>query len=51
MTSAFIPPSLSEFFSELSTSAYSLSLNSSMMELVHYIRQGLQWLRLEPNTP
>ncbi|XP_066488153.1 AF4/FMR2 family member 1 isoform X3 [Tiliqua scincoides] len=40
-----------KFFSELSATVYCLSLNSSMMELVHYIRQGLQWLRLEPNTP
>ncbi|XP_062992290.1 AF4/FMR2 family member 1 isoform X2 [Elgaria multicarinata webbii] len=40
-----------KFFSELSAAACSLSLNSSMMELVHYTRQGLQWLRLEPNTP
>ncbi|XP_053110831.1 AF4/FMR2 family member 1 isoform X3 [Hemicordylus capensis] len=40
-----------KFFSELSAAMCSLSLNSSMMELVHYTRQGLQWLRLEPNTP
>uniref|UniRef100_A0A8D0C376 ALF transcription elongation factor 1 n=1 Tax=Salvator merianae TaxID=96440 RepID=A0A8D0C376_SALMN len=40
-----------KFFSELSAAACPLSLNSSMIELVHYTRQGLQWLRLEPNTP
>nr|XP_056711712.1 AF4/FMR2 family member 1 [Euleptes europaea] len=40
-----------KFFSELSATACALSLNSSMMELVPYTRQGLQWLTLEPNTP
>ncbi|XP_042326150.1 AF4/FMR2 family member 1 isoform X2 [Sceloporus undulatus] len=40
-----------KFFSELNAAACNLSLNSSMIELVHYTRQGLQWLRLEPNTP
>ncbi|KAM6261541.1 AF4/FMR2 family member 1 isoform 1-T1 [Porphyrio hochstetteri] len=40
-----------EFFTELSTATCALALNSSMMELVHYARQGLQWLRLETNTP
>ncbi|XP_010173961.1 AF4/FMR2 family member 1, partial [Antrostomus carolinensis] len=40
-----------EFFAELSTATCALALNSSMTELVHYIRQGLQWLRLETNTP
>ncbi|NXS40807.1 AFF1 protein, partial [Balaeniceps rex] len=40
-----------EFFAELSTATRTLALNSSMTELVHYIRQGLQWLRLETNTP
>ncbi|NXT49121.1 AFF1 protein, partial [Pluvianellus socialis] len=40
-----------EFFAELSTAMGALALNSSMTELVHYIRQGLQWLRLETNTP
>ncbi|XP_034626597.1 AF4/FMR2 family member 1 isoform X4 [Trachemys scripta elegans] len=40
-----------EFFAELSTAVCTLALNSSMTELVHYTRQGLQWLRLETNTP
>uniref|UniRef100_A0A8C3S7Q6 AF4/FMR2 C-terminal homology domain-containing protein n=1 Tax=Chelydra serpentina TaxID=8475 RepID=A0A8C3S7Q6_CHESE len=40
-----------EFFAELSTAVCTLALNSSMSELVHYTRQGLQWLRLETNTP
>ncbi|KAJ7327163.1 hypothetical protein JRQ81_016922 [Phrynocephalus forsythii] len=40
-----------KFFSELNAVACTLSLNSSMIELVHYTRHGLQWLRLEPNTP
>ncbi|XP_060103069.1 AF4/FMR2 family member 1 isoform X2 [Heteronotia binoei] len=40
-----------KFFSELSAAVCTLSLNSSMMELVPYTRQGLQWLKLEPNTP
>ncbi|NXX54455.1 AFF1 protein, partial [Scopus umbretta] len=40
-----------EFFAELSTATCTLALNSSMTELVHYARQGLQWLRPETNTP
>ncbi|NXU29943.1 AFF1 protein, partial [Thalassarche chlororhynchos] len=40
-----------EFFAELSTATCALALNSSMTELVHYTRQGLQWLGLETNTP
>ncbi|NWX20279.1 AFF1 protein, partial [Aegotheles bennettii] len=40
-----------EFFAELSAATCALALNSSMTELVHYTRQGLQWLRLETNTP
>ncbi|XP_059578254.1 AF4/FMR2 family member 1 isoform X2 [Alligator mississippiensis] len=40
-----------EFFAELSAAVCSLALNGSMTELVHYTRQGLQWLRLETNTP
>nr|XP_008109400.2 PREDICTED: LOW QUALITY PROTEIN: AF4/FMR2 family member 1 [Anolis carolinensis] len=40
-----------KFFSDLNAAACNLSLNSSMIELVHYTRQGLQWLRLEPNKP
>uniref|UniRef100_A0A8C8AMX8 AF4/FMR2 family member 1 n=1 Tax=Otus sunia TaxID=257818 RepID=A0A8C8AMX8_9STRI len=40
-----------EFFAELSAATCALALNSSMTEVVHYARQGLQWLRLEINTP
>ncbi|NXX98098.1 AFF1 protein, partial [Centropus bengalensis] len=40
-----------EFFAELSTVTCTLALNSSVTELVHYTRQGLQWLRLETNSP
>ncbi|XP_077157090.1 AF4/FMR2 family member 1 isoform X3 [Paroedura picta] len=40
-----------KFFSELSATTCALSLSSSMMDLVPFIRQGLQWLKLEPNTP
>ncbi|XP_063166498.1 AF4/FMR2 family member 1 isoform X2 [Candoia aspera] len=40
-----------KFFSKLSAAACFLSLNSSMIELVHYTRQGLQWLRLESDMP
>ncbi|XP_010226807.1 PREDICTED: AF4/FMR2 family member 1, partial [Tinamus guttatus] len=40
-----------DFFDELSTAVCALALNSSLAELVHYTRQGLQWLRLETNTP
>ncbi|XP_078532399.1 AF4/FMR2 family member 1 isoform X1 [Lissotriton helveticus] len=40
-----------EFFAELNTVMRPLALNSSMTELVHYTRQGLQWLRLESNLP
>ncbi|NXA54895.1 AFF1 protein, partial [Nothocercus julius] len=40
-----------DFFDELSTAVCALALNSSLTELVHYTRQGLQWLRLETNTP
>ncbi|NXX75454.1 AFF1 protein, partial [Urocolius indicus] len=40
-----------EFFAELSAATGTLALNSSMIELVHYIRQGLQWLRLETSMP
>ncbi|KAK9398687.1 AF4/FMR2 family member 1 [Crotalus adamanteus] len=40
-----------KFFSKLNAAACFLSLNSSMIELVHYTRQGLQWLRLESNMP
>ncbi|XP_058049857.1 AF4/FMR2 family member 1 [Ahaetulla prasina] len=40
-----------KFFSKLSAAACFLSLSSSMIELVHYTRHGLQWLRLESNMP
>ncbi|NXJ65456.1 AFF1 protein, partial [Rostratula benghalensis] len=40
-----------EFFAELSTAACTLALNSSLTELVHYTRQGLEYLRLEMNMP
>ncbi|XP_069486544.1 AF4/FMR2 family member 1 isoform X2 [Ambystoma mexicanum] len=40
-----------EFFAELNAAVCPLALNSSMTELVHYTRQGLQWLRLESNAP
>ncbi|XP_072404740.1 AF4/FMR2 family member 1-like isoform X1 [Chiloscyllium punctatum] len=36
-----------EFFAELDAAVGLLSLTSSMTELVHYIRQGLHWLRLD----
>ncbi|NXG25732.1 AFF1 protein, partial [Grallaria varia] len=40
-----------EFFAELSRATCALALTSSLTDLVHYIRQGLQWLRLEANMP
>ncbi|NWZ40920.1 AFF1 protein, partial [Brachypodius atriceps] len=40
-----------EFFAELSRVTSALALTSSLTDLVHYIRQGLQWLRLEANMP
>ncbi|KAJ8015208.1 hypothetical protein DPEC_G00023750 [Dallia pectoralis] len=36
-----------EFFQELDSMMEPLSQHSSMAELVHYIRQGLHWLRIE----
>ncbi|XP_073493248.1 AF4/FMR2 family member 1 isoform X5 [Phyllobates terribilis] len=36
-----------DFFADLGAMVCPLALNSSMTELVHYTRQGLQWLRLE----
>lgn len=36
-----------DFFADLSAMVCPLALNSTMTELVHYTRQGLQWLRLE----
>ncbi|KAM3938437.1 AF4/FMR2 family member 1 isoform 2-T2 [Leptodactylus fuscus] len=38
-----------DFFADLSAMVCPLALNSTMTELVHYTRQGLQWLRLELN--
>ncbi|NXH33008.1 AFF1 protein, partial [Myiagra hebetior] len=40
-----------EFFAELSRATSALALTSSLTDLVHYIRQGLHWLRLEANMP
>ncbi|XP_038625032.1 AF4/FMR2 family member 1 isoform X1 [Tachyglossus aculeatus] len=40
-----------EFFAELSTAACSLTMNSSLTELVHYMKQGLQSLRLATKMP
>lgn len=40
-----------EFFAQLSTKARVLALNSSLADLVHYTRQGLQRLRQAPQTP
>ncbi|NXP70652.1 AFF1 protein, partial [Ramphastos sulfuratus] len=40
-----------EVFAELSTASGPLALNSSLRELLHYTRQGLQWLRMETSTP
>ncbi|XP_075716968.1 AF4/FMR2 family member 1 isoform X2 [Rhinoderma darwinii] len=36
-----------DFFADLRAMVCPLALNSTMTELVHYTRQGLQWLRLE----
>ncbi|XP_035882727.1 AF4/FMR2 family member 1 isoform X7 [Phyllostomus discolor] len=40
-----------EFFAQLSTSACTLALNSSLVDLVHYTRQGFQWLKQGTKTP
>lgn len=40
-----------EFFAQLSTKVRVLALNSSLVDLVHYTRQGLQRLRQAPQTP
>lgn len=51
-TKCFLSLSFSpEFFAELSRVTSALALTSSLTDLVHYIRQGLQWLRLEANMP
>lgn len=43
--------SIAEFFAQLSTKVRVLALNSSLVDLVHYTRQGLQRLRQAPQTP
>lgn len=40
-----------DFFAQLSTKVRILALNSSLVDLVHYTRQGLQRLRQAPQTP
>ncbi|MEJ1276751.1 AF4/FMR2 family member 1 [Cricetulus griseus] len=40
-----------EFFAQLSTKVRVLALNSSLVDLVHYTRQGLQRLKQAPKTP
>ncbi|XP_038178216.1 AF4/FMR2 family member 1-like [Arvicola amphibius] len=40
-----------EFFAQLSTKVQILTLNSSLVDLVHYTRQGLQQLRQTLQTP
>ncbi|XP_045139946.1 AF4/FMR2 family member 1 isoform X2 [Echinops telfairi] len=40
-----------EFFAQLSTSARALALNSSLVDLVHYARQGFQRLKQVTKTP
>lgn len=40
-----------EFFAQLSTSVCTLALNSSLTDLVHYTRQGFQWLRQGTRAP
>ncbi|XP_016016509.2 AF4/FMR2 family member 1 isoform X2 [Rousettus aegyptiacus] len=40
-----------EFFAQLSTSVCTLALNSSLTDLVHYTRQGFQWLKQGTKTP
>ncbi|XP_023581087.1 AF4/FMR2 family member 1 isoform X1 [Trichechus manatus latirostris] len=40
-----------EFFAQLSTSVCPLALNSSLMDLVHYTRQGFQRLKQVTKTP
>ncbi|XP_058151832.1 AF4/FMR2 family member 1 isoform X2 [Dasypus novemcinctus] len=40
-----------DFFAQLSTSVCALSLNSSLMDLVHYTRQGFQRLKQITKTP
>ncbi|XP_047573878.1 AF4/FMR2 family member 1 isoform X2 [Lutra lutra] len=40
-----------EFFAQLSTSVCALALNSSLMDLVYYTRQGFQRLKQATKTP
>ncbi|XP_023568713.1 AF4/FMR2 family member 1 [Octodon degus] len=40
-----------EFFAQLSTKTCTLALNSSLADLVHYARQGFQWLKQATKTP
>lgn len=40
-----------EFFAQLSTSVCALALNSSLVDLVHYTRQGFQRLKQVTKTP
>ncbi|XP_015417017.1 PREDICTED: AF4/FMR2 family member 1 isoform X2 [Myotis davidii] len=40
-----------EFFAQLSTSVCTLALNSSLADLVHYTRQGFQWLKQGGRAP
>nr|KAF6391181.1 AF4/FMR2 family member 1 [Pipistrellus kuhlii] len=40
-----------EFFAQLSTSVCTLALNSSLADLVHYTRQGFQWLKQGNRAP
>uniref|UniRef100_A0A8C9JPL8 ALF transcription elongation factor 1 n=1 Tax=Panthera tigris altaica TaxID=74533 RepID=A0A8C9JPL8_PANTA len=40
-----------EFFAQLSTSVCALALNSSLMDLVHYTRQGFHRLKQATKTP
>jgi hypothetical protein len=43
--------SVAEFFAQLSTKVRVLALNSSLVDLVHYTRQGLQRLKQSPKGP
>lgn len=43
--------SITEFFAQLSTKVCVLALNSSLVELVHYTRRGLQRLKQVPKAP
>lgn len=41
---------IAEFFAQLSTKVRVLALNSSLVDLVHYTRQGLQRLKQAPKA-